>query len=99
MPSNRKFVRGKLAKKSAEQLAAQREAEYESYINSEEGKAAEALIEEHRQKRGPSLMQQHQEGLATKRAKSGTTAFSELRNKGFDRDRVRCHSESIYYCV
>lgn len=45
MPSNRKFERGKLAKKSAEQIAAQREAEYEIYMNSEEGKEAEAVLE------------------------------------------------------
>lgn len=88
MPSNRKFERGKLAKKSAEAIAAQREAEYERYMNSEEGKEAEAVLEEYRKKRGPTLMEKHTQDVASKRAKSGTTAMSELRKKGFDRERV-----------
>ena len=88
MPSNRKFERGKTAKKTAEQIAAQREAEYERYINSEEGKEAEAVLEEYRKKRGPSLIQKHHEDVAAKRAKTGTTGMSELRKKGFDRERV-----------
>lgn len=88
MPSNRKFERGKLAKKSAEAIAAQREAEYEQYMNSEEGKEAEAVLEEYRKKRGPSLMQKHMDDVASKRAKTGSTALSEMRQKGFDRERV-----------
>mmetsp|Transcript_34974 Transcript_34974/g.65270 ORF Transcript_34974/g.65270 Transcript_34974/m.65270 type:complete len:541 (-) Transcript_34974:62-1684(-) len=87
MPSNRKFERGKLAKKSAEAIAAQREAEYEQYMNSEEGKEAEAVLEEYRKKRGPSLMQKHMDDVASKRAKTGSTALSEMRQKGFDRER------------
>jgi hypothetical protein len=94
MPSNRKFERGKLAKKSAEQIAAQREAEYEHYMASEEGKEAEAVLAEYRKKRGPTLMQKHHEEVAAKRAKSGTTGLSEMRKKGFDRDRV-----SVCVCV
>lgn len=88
MPSNRKFERGKIAKKSAEQIAAQREAEYEHYMNSEEGREAEAVLAEYRKKRGPTLVQIHQEEVAAKRAKNGTTSLSELRQKGFDRERV-----------
>ena len=89
MPSNRKFERGKLAKKSAEQIAGQREAEYEAYMNSEEGKEAEAVLEEYRKKRGPTLVQRHHDEVAAKRAKSGSSGMSEMRKKGFDRERVR----------
>lgn len=87
MPSNRKFERGKLAKKSAEAIAEQREKEYEEYLESEEGKEAQAVLEEYRKKRGPSLMQQHQDSISAKRAKTGSTAFSELRLRGFNRER------------
>jgi hypothetical protein len=97
MPANRKFERGKLAKKTAEAIAAQREFEHEQYMNSEEGKEAEAVLEEYRKKRGPSLMQKHQEDVAIKRAKTGSTALSEMRKKSFDRERVRV-TFVHYYC-
>lgn len=56
---SRKFQHGKEARKSAEVLQAQRDAEEEAYRNSEEGKRTQALLDEYREKRGPSLMEMH----------------------------------------
>jgi hypothetical protein len=81
--ANRKFERGKQTKKDAAALAAEREKEYEEYLASDEGKQTEAVLQEYREKRGPSLMDRHlDEGGGSKKAKVQDTRF-------FDRDRVR----------
>jgi hypothetical protein len=82
MMSNRKFERGKQSKKAAEALAAESEKAYAAYLLSEEGKQTEAMLQEYREKRGPSLVDQHREN-STKRPKVDNSM-----SQFFDRDRV-----------
>mmetsp|Transcript_3884 Transcript_3884/g.6078 ORF Transcript_3884/g.6078 Transcript_3884/m.6078 type:complete len:473 (+) Transcript_3884:50-1468(+) len=83
MLGNRKFDRGKETKKAAAALSAQREKEYEEYLNSEEGKQTEATLQLYREKRGPSLVELHRQETA-KKPKHGNP-ISEM--QFFDRER------------
>lgn len=67
---NRQFQHNKTAKKLAESVAAQREAMQQvEDPNSEEYKQTQALLEEYKAKRGPSLLDVHQ---SNKSQKTGT---------------------------
>lgn len=79
--ANRKFERGKQTKKDAAALAAEREREYEAYLASDEGKQTEAVLQEYREKRGPSLVDRLRDEGGNKKAKVQDTRF-------FDRERV-----------
>jgi hypothetical protein len=89
MPSNRKFDRGKETKKEAAALTKQTEQEYERYMATEDGKKTEAMLNEYREKRGPSLMDLHQE----RASKAPRRATQET--QFFDRERVRSSTSRV----
>jgi hypothetical protein len=85
--SQRKFNMGKEAKKAAALLNAQREmreAQPKSAEEEEEARRTEAILQEYREKRGPSLMEAHLDQVSKKPKLSA-------RQKGFDYDRVRLY--------
>jgi hypothetical protein len=84
----RKFLSGKEAKKAALQLQAQRDQEYKEYMESEEGQRTQAIFDEHKIKRGPSLMDAHLEKQSAKRP-------TKEPRRAFDRELV-IFSYAIY---
>jgi hypothetical protein len=83
LTANRKFERGKQTKKDAAAITAQREQEYEDYLASDEGKQTEAVLQEYREKRGPSLVDRHHHEGPSKKQKN-----EKADTQFFDRDRV-----------
>lgn len=93
MLNNRKFERGKQSKKDAEALNEENERLYTAYLQSEEGQKTEAMLQEYKAKRGPSLMESHLENNSKKkRNESSEYQF-------FDRDRVSniCYNYLFLY--
>jgi hypothetical protein len=93
--AQRKFNMGKEAKKAAALLNAQREmreAQPKSVEEEEEERRTEAILQEYREKRGPSLMEAHLDQVSKKPKLSS-------RQKNFDYDRVRLHRETLYRIV
>lgn len=93
MLNNRKFERGKQSKKDAELLNEENERQYIAYLQSEEGQKTEAMLQEYKAKRGPSLMEFHHENN-TKKKKNNTNE-----NQFFDRDRVSLIIILIYTSI
>ncbi len=79
---NRKFDGGKKAKSDAQELANLRAAEQAAFENSEEGQRMHVFLQEHRESRGDTLMDQHM----NKKAKLDTSRTIAKR-PAFDRER------------
>eukprot|EP00607_Mallomonas_marina_P005460 CAMPEP_0182426114 /NCGR_PEP_ID=MMETSP1167-20130531/12592_1 /TAXON_ID=2988 /ORGANISM="Mallomonas Sp, Strain CCMP3275" /LENGTH=337 /DNA_ID=CAMNT_0024607323 /DNA_START=1 /DNA_END=1014 /DNA_ORIENTATION=+ len=78
---SRGFQAGKVARKTAAELGRQREAEREREEDTEETKRTQAILQEYRELRGPSLMDAHLEKRKSNRPVSGDTT------RPFDRER------------
>lgn len=86
MPSNRKFHSGIQAHKAAKEMQKQREALEKERLNSPEYQETQALLKEFREKRGPSLMDQHlaSSSSSSSSSKNGSQSGSHDVGKNFE---------------
>lgn len=83
---NRKFQTGKVAKKTAGEIAAAKDAAASAPKTEEELRTA-AIMAEYREKRGQTLMEQHMEKTMSGTVSSNSRGVGQKR-KEFDRDEV-----------
>lgn len=82
--ANRKFQTGKLAKKAVEQLSLEKEMRLknQSNVETEESLRTKKIMEEFREKRGPTLMESHLDKQAKKQKPDSSV------RRPFDREKV-----------